>query len=54
MPIFNDDGSVKLTQLVSPEEAKALLQFAINFHLAVGNSAILSFDGGQQELNFDD
>jgi len=36
VPVFNDDGSVKLTQLVSPEEAQSLLQFAINFLTASG------------------
>lgn len=36
VPIFNDDGSIQLTQVVSPEEAQALLQFAINFLTAAG------------------
>ena len=36
VPVFNDDGSIKLTQLISPEEAKTLLQFAINFLTAAG------------------
>ena len=36
VPVFNDDGSVKLTQLLSPEEAQSLLQFAINFLTASG------------------
>ena len=36
VPVFNDDGSVKLTQLLSPGEAQSLLQFAINFLTASG------------------
>jgi hypothetical protein len=36
VPVFNDDGSVKFTQLVSPDEAQVLLQFAINFLLSTG------------------
>lgn len=36
VPIFNEDGSVKFTQYVSPEEAQHLLQFAINFLAATG------------------
>lgn len=39
VPIFNDDGSVKLTQLLSPEEAQSLLQFAVNFLTASGMMA---------------
>ncbi len=42
VPVFNDDGSVKLTQLLSPEEAKTLLQFALNFLAATGLSASLA------------
>lgn len=40
VPIFNDDGSVQATQLYSPEEAQRLLQFAVNFMLAVGNAGV--------------
>jgi len=39
VPVFNEDGSIKLTQLISPEEAQSLLQFAINFLTASGMMA---------------
>lgn len=29
--MFNEDGSIKFTQVVNAEEAQVLLQFAINF-----------------------
>lgn len=36
VPVFNDDGSIKVTQLLSPQEAQTLLQFALNFLSAAG------------------
>lgn len=54
VPIYNDDGSVKFTQQVSPQEAQALLQFAINFMAATGLSAhqmMAKSTETQQELN---
>ena len=55
VPIFNEDGSIKVTQLVSPEEAQTLLAFAINFMLAVGNNAKINvIDPNQMEMEFDD
>lgn len=39
VPVYNEDGSIKFTQQVSPNEAQALLQFAINFMAATGLSA---------------
>lgn len=39
VPVYNDDGSVKATMLLSPEETKTLLQFAINFLAASGLAA---------------
>lgn len=51
VPIYNADGSVQFTQLVSPQEAKTLLQFAINFLAATGISAtaILAEQEGDTE-----
>jgi len=55
VPIFNDDGSVQATQLYSPEEAQRLLQFAVNFMLAVGNTATIhTTSSPQQEMEFND
>jgi hypothetical protein len=52
---FNDDGSVECTALYTPEEATRLLQFAVNFMLAVGNTAsIQQSHEGQLDLEFDD
>jgi len=39
VPVFNEDGSIKVTHLISPEEAQALLQFATNFLMASGMMA---------------
>ena len=36
VPVFNDDGSIKFTAQVNPEQAQALLQFAYNFLVATG------------------
>jgi hypothetical protein len=49
VPIYNDDGSVKITQLVSPEEAQTLLQFAINFMLAMGNTVQMTVGSSNEE-----
>lgn len=53
VPIFNEDGSIKFTQQVSPEEAQALLSFAINFLAATGHAAqmMLQAEESNQELN---
>lgn len=31
VPVFNEDGSVQFTQVVTENEAQMLLQFALNF-----------------------
>ena len=51
VPIYNDDGSIKFTQQVSPQEAQALLQFAINFMAATGLNVTMNDIHTQQELN---
>jgi hypothetical protein len=51
VPIYNDDGSIKFTQQVSPQEAQALLQFAINFMAATGLNVTMNDKHTQQELN---
>lgn len=39
VPVFNEDGTVQIVQKISPDEAQMLLQFALNFNLAMGFSA---------------
>jgi hypothetical protein len=51
VPIYNDDGSIKFTQQVSPQEAQALLQFAINFMAATGLNVTMNDRHTQQALN---
>lgn len=54
VPILNDDGSVNIVQQVSAEEAQHLLQFAINFMMAIGASqkvGIVPLDDSKAELN---
>lgn len=36
VPVYQEDGSVKFTQMVTPEEAQVLLQFALNFLVSTG------------------
>lgn len=36
VPILNDDGSVKFTATLSPDQVQVLLQFAMNFTMAAG------------------
>jgi len=38
VPIFNEDGSVKITQVLTPEQVQPLLQFALSFLTATGLS----------------
>lgn len=40
VPVFNEDGSIEYIQVVGPEEAQQLLQFALNFFVAHGFSAM--------------
>jgi hypothetical protein len=42
VPVYNEDGSIKFTQQVSPEEAQHLLQFAINFLTAAGMAGAIN------------
>ena len=43
VPVFNEDGSIKFTSVVSPEESQALLQFALNFLAGAGLAAQIKF-----------
>lgn len=48
VPVFNDDGSVQATHVYSPEEAGRLLQFAVNFMLAIGSKAVVMQEPPQE------
>lgn len=39
VPIYNEDGSVRLTQHVTADEAQHLLGFALNFLVSTGLAA---------------
>lgn len=52
VPVYNPDGSVQFTQLVSPEEAKALLTFSLNFLTAQGMNVFSAKD--DEPVEFDD
>ena len=39
VPVFNEDGSVQTVNKYTPEEAKYLLQFAVNFLMTIGSAA---------------
>ena len=54
VPVFNEDGSIKLTQMVSPEEAQTLLQFAINFMLAMGTTVQVGIGTPPEEMELND
>lgn len=36
VPVFNEDGSIEFTQVITEAEAQILLQFALNFLTARG------------------
>lgn len=36
VPIFNDDGSVRVVQVLSAEEVQTILEFACNFLMTAG------------------
>lgn len=50
VPVFNEDGTVQIVQKISPDEAQMLLQFALNFHLAMGFSQVAQ-RAKQPEMN---
>lgn len=56
VPVYNDDGSIKVTHLIPPEEAQALLQFALNFLTATGlqQQIYIATKGEDEEIEFDD
>jgi hypothetical protein len=53
VPVFDDNGGLQYTAVVSPEEAKDLLQFALNFAQVIRrNTQINTFsDEINVELN---
>ena len=54
VPVFNEDGSVKYTQTMSPDEAQAVLQFALNFLVTSGlaaNYAVFNKNEGDEEVD---
>lgn len=53
VPIFNDDGSVQVTHVLTPEQVQPLLQFALNFLTATGLQAV-NGNYGQMELQLED
>ncbi len=56
VPVFNDDGSIKVTHVIGPEEVQALLQFAINFLTATGlqTQMVVVKQDEDKEIEFDD
>jgi hypothetical protein len=52
VPVFNEDGSVQYVQTMSPDEAQAVLQFALNFLVTSGlaiNYALVKSNKGDNE-----
>ena len=56
VPVYNSDGSVKTVFEINPEEAKHLLEFAINYMASVGNLAMLekAQEAMKQDVKFND
>ena len=52
VPVFNEDGSIKFTQVCSQEEAQSLLQFALNFLVATGMNVrmLMSQQAKEEEI----
>lgn len=44
VPVFAEDGSVEFTAVLNPEQAQALLGFALN--MAVGMGMVVAMNGG--------
>lgn len=51
VPKFNNDGSIECTVVVGPEEARELLQFAINFLAGVGHHAYTTIPPQPEQLS---
>jgi hypothetical protein len=49
VPVFNEDGTVKFTQVITASEAQVLLQFALNFLAATGMSVRMMVDHNEKE-----
>jgi hypothetical protein len=49
VPVFNEDGSVKFTQVLTAAEAQVLLQFALNFLASTGLSVKVMVDRAKQD-----
>ena len=44
VPILNEDGSVKFTQVLTAQEVQVLLQFALNFLATTGLTVKMMVD----------
>lgn len=49
-PVYNDDGSIRFTQEVTPAEAQTLLAFALNFLISTGLAAQMGIATPDEEL----
>jgi hypothetical protein len=50
VPIYEEDGTIKCVVQIPPEQAKVLLQFALNFMMHVGLAGVSK----QEKLEFND
>lgn len=50
IPLYEEDGSIKATMHIGPEEAQNLLTFAVNFLAATGQMALLHKAEANSEL----
>lgn len=51
VPILNEDGSVQITQVLTPEQVQSLLQFALSFLTAAGMSVSKIAAGPPKDAN---
>lgn len=49
VPVFNEDGTVKFTQVLTAQEAQVLLQFALNFLASTGLSVRMMVEHSAKE-----
>jgi hypothetical protein len=49
VPIYNEDGSVRVVQKLAAEEAQHLLQFALNFLVSSGLAANYAVQKAEEE-----
>lgn len=54
VPVYNEDGTVKLTVVLGENELQTLLQFGMNMAVAMGIAGSMGIEIDDTEGEFDD